>query len=406
MAKKITIFFILCFLFSLSLWLFFYKKPSPAPVQIELKLVEFADLPAWQKTSLKQSFEIFQRSCRVFLKQNPNQVMQTPLVVMHIKDWVPACQVAVRMTEVTENTARSYFETWFNPVALIEKESKKPKSGIFTGYYLAEIEGNSEKTAEYPIPLYGLPSDLVVIHLKNFDSKLKGQWVGRVQDHKLLPYYTRKEIDAGAIKDKASIIAWVKSPLERLTLEIEGSGFIKLKDKQTMAVGYHGQNGRPYQSIAGILIDRGILTRDNASTNKIRDYFDTHPDKVNEVFHQNQSFVFFRVKSEQAGVGAQGLPLTPGYSLAVDLNWIPLGVPIWLDTERPDETEATYHPLQRLMLAQDTGGAIRGPVRADVYWGAGEKASKIAMRMKNKGYYWLLLPREIVIFQSSKKSKT
>ncbi len=254
-----------------------------------------------------------------------------------------------------------------------------------------------KKTKKYNIPLYGLPSNLVTINLGLFDPQLKNRTlVGRVNGAKILPFYTRAEINKGAIKEFASVLAWVDSTIDRSFLEIQGSGIIALPDGSQLVVGYIGENGAPYTAVAKVLIDQGVMTRDNASMQHIRNYLEAHPDQIDLVLNQNKSFVFFNTLRQKAALGAQGVALTPGYSLAIDRKWVPLGAPVWLSTTRPEEKTEQQKVFQRLMVAQDTGGAIKGIVRGDVYWGAGERATAIAGKMKNQGHYWLLLPRQVV----------
>ncbi len=197
----------------------------------------------------------------------------------------------------------------------------------------------------------------------------------------------------GGIQQTAPKLAWIESPVDLQFLEIEGSGIIELEDGKQVAIGYAAQNGLPYTSIAKVLIDRGVLTKHNASMQGIRKYFKENPDEVEAVLFQNESFVFFEKQTDAEAYGSQGVALTPGYSMAVDRKWVPMGVPLWLDTTRPDKKDKKKS-RKRLMIAQDTGGAIKGPVRGDLYWGTGEKAIFIAGHMKNMGYYWLLLPRD------------
>ncbi len=212
----------------------------------------------------------------------------------------------------------------------------------------------------------------------------------------MIPFYTRKEINEGAIESYTPVIAWVDSRIDRSFLEIQGSGIIELPDGKHITVGYAGENGAPYTAIAKVLIDKGVMTKDNASMQHIRSYLEAHPSEIDPVLNQNKSFVFFELLRSNAAIGTQGVPLTPGYSLAVDRKWVPLGIPVWLSTTRPEEKTEKHRAFKRLMVAQDTGGAIKGVVRGDVYWGAGERATAIAGKMKNHGHYWLLLPKHTV----------
>ena len=232
---------------------------------------------------------------------------------------------------------------------------------------------------------------LFIPHLKN------RKVVGRLEGNKVVPYYNREQINNGAVKGKARVLLWMHSPIDRLFLEIQGSGVIELDDGSRVYIGYDGENGAPYTAIAGVLIKQGIMTRDNASMQAIKRYLEAHPEQINSVINQNKSFVFFRKLKLDGALGSQGVALTPGYSLAIDRQWVPMGAPLWLSTSRPDSKNPDKNkPMQRLMIAQDTGGAIKGKVRGDVFWGGGDKATLIAGHMKNPGNYWMLLPRHMV----------
>ena len=263
-----------------------------------------------------------------------------------------------------------FFEKWFHP---IEFEQKKPTHGTFTGYYMPQLKGSLTRTSQFNTPIYGLPS-------------------GRIN----LSRYTREEIDNGSLGKKAPVIAWINSPVDRLFLEIEGSGVIKLTNGKSIYLGYAGENGAPYTSIGKVLIDKGIMTRDNASKPAIKRYLANHPSTASSLLHKNKSFVFFEHLKKPMALGAQGMALTPGYSLAVDKKWIPLGAPLWLDTKKPVAQQNNEKQFQRLMIAQDTGGAIRGFMRGDIYWGSGKIATFLGEHMKNEGRYWLLLPKNIL----------
>lgn len=336
--------------------------------RLSLTQVSFEELPGWDTADVKKSLLAFQLSCKTFLKQKPSSSIGSRHIKLKAGDWHPACRAALALDFITEDTARSFFEKWFHP---LEFEQKKPVHGLFTGYYMPQIEGSLKKTSRYSTPIYGLP-------------KNKGQ-----------TYYTREQIDNGVLKKKAPVIAWIHSPIERLFLEIEGSGVIQLNNGKNIYLGYAGENGAPYTSIGKVLIDKGIMTKDNASKSSIIRYLETHADKANSLIHKNKSFVFFENLKKPAAVGARDTTLTPGYSLAIDKQWIPLGAPLWLDTKRPDIQKNNEKQFQRLMIAQDTGGAIRGFMRGDIYWGSGKIATFLGEHMKNEGQYWLLLPKNI-----------
>lgn len=336
---------------------------------LALSTVSFEELPGWDTADVKKSLLAFQLSCDTFLKQEPSRPIGSQHIKLKAGDWHPACKAAIALDSIiTEESARIFFEKWFHPIKF---EQKKPIQGLFTGYYMPQIKGGLKKTAKYNTPIYGLPQ----------------------KDER---YKTRAQIDNGALKRKAPVIAWINSPVERLFLEIEGSGVILLPNGKSIYLGYAGENGAPYTSIAKVLIDKGIMTRDNASKDAIKRYLEKHPQKAKAIMHQNKSFVFFEPLKKPMALGAQGMALTPGYSLAVDKKWIPLGAPLWLSTTRPDIKQEDEKQLQRLMIAQDTGGAIRGVMRGDIYWGSGKMAAFLGENMKNEGYYWLLLPKHIL----------
>jgi membrane-bound lytic murein transglycosylase A len=367
---------------------------SPMPHELNLHKVAFSQLPGWHSVNPKKSLLAFQISCKAFLKQAPDKAVGSQFIDLKAKDWYPVCEAVNQLDASSNDEIKQFFQTWFSPVEFYED---KPVNGLFTGYFMPLLHGSLTKTSKYNVPIYGLPKSMVTANLRLFSADLAHRKiVGRVHHQKVLPFYTRAEINQGVIDGDAPVIVWVDNPLDRLTLEIEGSGVVQLTDGSQIVVGYAGENGAPYTSIARVLIDQGVMTRDNASMQHIRRYLDEHPHKMNAVLNRNKSFVFFTKLKQSVALGSQGVALTPGYSLAVDRKWVPMGVPIWLTTTRPDHQSEQQKEFHRLMIAQDTGGAIRGAVRGDVYWGAGEKATEIAGRMKNMGHYWLLLPRHTI----------
>lgn len=370
--------------------LYFYKYKKPIP-EMHLKAKQFSDLPGWRSADPRESLRVFKISCKAFLKQKPEQFVGSKEINLKVADWHPICEDAQKVNAESKEQAKQFFEKWFKPAIF---HVDRPVKGLFTGYYMPVVSGSLTKTEKYNTPVYGVPNDLISVDLKLFDKELAHhrRLFGRVQGNSLIPYYTRKEIFNGKIDDAAPKIAWIENPVDLQFLEIEGSGVIELENGEQVGIGYAAQNGNPYTSIAKILIERGVLTKHNASMQGIRRYFKENPDEINSVLFQNKSFIFFEKQSHTEALGSQGVPLTPGYSMAVDLQWIPIGVPLWLQTTRPDK-QTKKQPLERLMIAQDTGGAIRGPVRGDVYWGTGDEATFIAGHMKNMGYYWLLLPK-------------
>lgn len=390
MKSKIIYFTAALLLMGIGVSVWWLESPKPA-----FRQVNFNQLPGWEAAEFKKSLMAFQTSCRAFIKQDPERVVGTNQIDLQAKDWQPACHAALKLNQVSEKSAKLFFQKWFSPVEFYDGE---PVKGLFTGYYMPLLKGSYKKSDEFSVPLYELPSNLMTIDLGLFIPHMKNRkLVGRISGNKMVPFYTREEINKGAIKDTAKVLLWIQSPIDRLFLEIQGSGIVELEDGSRVFVGYDGQNGAPYTAIAGVLIKKGIMTKHNASMQAIKRYLEAHPKEMDKILNKNKSFVFFRKLSLEGALGSQGVALTPGYSLAIDREWIPMGAPLWLSTTRPDSKDPNVNkPMQRLMIAQDTGGAIRGKVRGDVFWGGGEKATLIAGHMKNEGHYWLLLPRHAV----------
>jgi membrane-bound lytic murein transglycosylase A len=265
--------------------------------------------------------------------------------------------------------------------------------GLITGYYEPLLHGSRTFSPKYRYPVRAAPDDLLVVDLSTLYPELKNLRLrGRLQGNKVVPYYSRAEIEAGDAPLSGKELAWVDDPVELFFLQVQGSGRIVMDDGEIMRVGYADQNGYPYRSIGRWLVDNGELTLDQASMQGIKDWVRRNPQRLPELLNTNPSYVFFReLPNHDAGpLGALGVPLTPERSIAIDPRGMPLGAPVWLATTRPNSNEA----MNRLVLAQDTGGAIRGNVRADFFWGFGDQAGKLAGAMKQPGRMWVLLPRD------------
>ena len=358
---------------------------------LHLKKTSFNQLPGWGTADTTQSMNAFNVTCTSFLKQEPDTPAGSPYIPLTAKDWYPACRAALLVDTASAKQTKAFFEHYFEPAEFFDHQ---PVQGLFTGYYLPLLHGSLTKTTQYNVPIYSTPDNLITVDLTLFDSGLTNrQLFGRLEGGRLVPFYTREDINQGAIADSASVIVWVDSHIDRLFMDIEGSGIVQLTDGSHMFLGYAGQNGAPYTAVGHALIQKGVMNRQNQSMQRIRGYLGSHPEERDTIINQNKSFVFFEILPHKSAIGVKGIVLTPGYSLAIDRQWIPIGVPVWLNTTRPDDQKNAQKPFQRLMIAQDTGGAIRGMVRGDIFWGKGNKAMTIAGQMNNAGYYWLLLPR-------------
>lgn len=304
--------------------------------------------------------------------------------------WKNICADATLFPNPDDETARAFFETRFVAHEVIGRHGRS--DGLITGYYEPLLSGSLIRTKRFRYPLYGRPDDLVTVELGELYPELKGKRLrGRLVGRRVVPYYSRAEIASGKHPPENDVLVWVDDPLALFFLEIQGSGRVQLPDGCMLHVGYADQNGYPYVAIGHTLVESGALKLEEATTPAIRAWLAAHPDQVEAVLNSNPSYVFFTLQPDSSGpVGALNVPLMPERSLAVDPAYIPLGSPVWLDTTLPGNGEST--PYRRLEFAQDTGGAIRGPTRADLFLGFGEKAERLAGVMHQPGKLYVLLP--------------
>jgi membrane-bound lytic murein transglycosylase A len=367
------------------------EKP---PDSLVLSRVSYQTLQGWTEDSQGQALDAFGKSCARLIGLPDDRSIGAGGIAGTVADWRPACE-ALETVANGDAAARAYLERWFDPFAAFNNDQPE---GLFTGYYEASLNGSRARTARYATPLHARPDDLVMVDLGEFRDHLKGERIaGRVSDGRLKPYEQRAEIVSGALDARDLEIVWVDNPVDAFFVQIQGSGRIALDDGSEIRVGYAGQNGHPYTAIGKVLIESGALTREAVSMQSIRIWLEANPGRADEVMNQNRSYVFFDVLDGDGPLGAQGIPLTAGRSIAVDRKFLPLSVPIWLDTVAPLPDGSGERPLRRLMIAQDTGGAIRGPVRGDVFWGHGSDAAAVAGRMKSPGRYYLLLPKTLSV---------
>ena len=363
-------------LFFLVFFLFVACEAEPPPFRLEP--VSFKSLPGWAEDSVEEGLFAFSQGCARLITHSETA-----------KKWAKVCKKAGGLTLVDASAARRFFEDHFTPHRVYAGGEAE---GLFTGYYEASLRGAWEKDARYRIPVYGRPADLVMVDLGRFRDALRGRTIaGRVENGELKPYATRAEIEAGALEGKGLELLWVDDPVDLFFLHIQGSGRVEMKNGGTLLLSYDGKNGHDYRSIGSALIERGEISKDKASMSALRKWLTMHPKKMKEIFTVNPSFVFLRERKGGGPIGALGVPLTAGRSLAVDRAFLPLGAPFWLDTVDPLDSSK---PLRRLVTAQDTGGAIKGAVRGDLFWGHGEEAEQNAGSMKVKGSYYLLLPKD------------
>jgi membrane-bound lytic murein transglycosylase A len=364
------------------------KKPEEK-VDLTLQPVLFTDLPDWQKDNLSRFSPAFALTCERVLKAPPEKPFGALVQAGTYGDWQEPCRKFLDLKDAPSPIIRAFFEEHFRPMAVMAGDNP---DGLFTGYYEASLRGGRAKSDVNATPLYARPDDLVLVDLGQFRDELKGQRIaGRVENGTLKPYETREEIVAGQWPHSDKVLVWVDNPVDAFFVQIQGSGIVAMDDGSTMRIGYAGQNGHPYFAIGKELIARGALTKDNVSMQSIREWLDANPDEADAVMNINKSYVFFQELMGDGPLGGEGVALTPERSLAIDRSLLAYGLPLWVDIAKPLEGE---HGIRRMMVAQDTGGAIRGAVRGDVFWGYGDRAEHMAGHMKSKGRYWILLPKK------------
>jgi membrane-bound lytic murein transglycosylase A len=350
----------------------------PPPPLAALKPADWPQLPGWAENDALAAWPAFLASCGPLKKQAA---------------WQSVCAAATKLSPQDDAGVRAFFEQWLTPQQLLTAEGSD--TGLITGYYEPLLFGSRTSSARYRFPLYAVPDDMLTIDLGSVYPELKKYRLrGRLNGNRVVPYYSRAEIEAGKAPLQNKIVCWVDDAVDLFFLQIQGSGRVQLENGEMVRVGYADQNGYPYASIGKKLVDQGELPLEQASMQGIKQWGLRHPEKLPALLDSNASYVFFRElpPSPNGPPGALGVPLTGGRSLAVDPRAIALGSPVYLASTWPNSTQA----LNRLMLAQDTGGAIKGAIRADFFWGFGEEAAQHAGSMRQAGRMWVLLPKGTV----------
>ena len=337
--------------------------------------IEWSSLQNWASDNQSDVWNGFLKSCQKLSHEQ----------------WQEVCHLAESSGDLSDAEVREFFESNFD-VRPVYAEGGVSQ-GLITGYYEPLLEGSWERSEEFRYPLYGVPKDLLIVDLGGIYPELKNMRLrGKLDGNKVVPYYDRAQLDDDQDLLQGTEILWVNSLVDVFFLHVQGSGRVQLMDGSTTAVGYAGQNGHPYQSIGKVLTEMGELEIEEVTLFTIKDWLKSNPTRLNEILSKNPSYIFFELRDAQADgpIGSLNVALTPRRSIAVDRNVIPLGAPVWLQTTLPNEQQS---PLNKLMLAQDTGGAIKGHVRADVFWGRGDEAEKMAGLMKQQGKLFVLLPK-------------
>ena len=353
--------------------------PAAPPVRPKVSVYEavgYEQLPGWREDDLTEALPALRSSCRSLRFQT---------------GWREACVRLEALDSPDAARLRTFFASEFTAYRIASTDGAT--QGLVTGYYEPLLRGSRERRGPYQVPLYAPPDDLLTIDLASVHPDLKNMRLrGRLEGRRVVPYYSRAEIEDGKAPVSGKEIVWVDDPIEAFFLQIQGSGRVRLENGGMLRLGYADQNGLPYASIGRTLIERAELQPGEASMQGIKNWARAHPERLAGLLHRNPSYVFFKelpgADAAQGPIGALGVPLTAQRSIAVDPRFIPLGAPVFLATTWPAREE----PLARLVIAQDTGGAIRGAVRADFFWGFGPEAGEMAGKMRQEGRLWVLLP--------------
>ncbi len=365
---------------------------APEPPEERLTLVkhEFTDLAGWKSDNHAKLLGAFLKSCPALPVGRDNELLGTRVVHGTMGDLRKACEAGGRVSPSNRAAVQFFFEQTFQPYLA---RNGLEETGKFTGYYEAEVRASYEPDGRYRYPIYSRPADLIPVNLGGFDPELKGRRLaGRLVDGKLVPYHTRAQIERGALKGQNLEILWADNLADVFFLHVQGSGRAVLPDGSEIRLAFSGRNGHRYTAIGRELAARGILKLQNVSLDTIRTWLNDNPVAGTDLMQRNKSFIFFRLNPGKGPVGAQNVVLTARRSMAVDPKFIKLGLPVWLQTKDPRDPSGET-PLRRGVVAQDAGSAIKGPVRGDLYWGAGVEAELAAGRMNEKGVYYLLLPK-------------
>ncbi len=331
----------------------------------------YDQLDGWNSENHAEALQVFTASCPV-LARSPRPRTSGSNIQVPGKVWQSLCNEAMTVPVGDNGAAESFFERRFQPYRVLNNGKDK---GLFTGYYEPVLYGSPVKKGDYKYPLYVTPPDL-----------RKGN-----------QYYSHAEINRGALANRGLELMWVDDPVMLFFMQIQGSGRVRMVDGREVLVGYGGQNGYGYVSLGKIMGDEGYLPKDQVNFFTLRQWLYDHPDQALPMMERNPSYVFFKKLNTTGPVGAVGTVLTPQRSMAVDARYIPYGLPLFLETELPDTRGGNVTlPFHHTLIAQDTGGAIKGPVRGDVFFGGGPNAEYLAGFMKGHGVYSLLIPKEIV----------
>lgn len=365
-----------------------FEKSAELPLaeNVRLEKTSFSALSGWQNEDFASVIEVFTKNCQVILRNSKPYIYDAKIKIS-TPEYQDVCRRFANQKISDGKAMKNFIEQNFVPYAVTNNGNA---DGKFTSYYEAVIRASKTKHGAYQYPIYGKPNDLIEINLRDFDSELPNtRLVGRIENNKFVPYYNRKDIENGNIN--APVLMWGDDLVDIHFMQIQGSAVAQMDDGSEVRIGFADSNGRKFKGIGSILIEKGKIRREESSMPKIREWLRNNPQKAKDLMAENERFIFQRLTDTDGPVGAYGISLTAGRSLAVDNRYIPLGSMMWLDSHNPDNGK-----IRKIVFAQDIGSAIKGVVRGDYFWGHGEDALYHAGRMNSTGKYYILAPKNSV----------
>lgn len=351
--------------------LFSKKVTIKAKSNLKLKEVNFSDLDNWNEDDHIEALRAFSHSCRKFAKMNQNIIVAGQLGNITAGDFRDVCEIAEVLRNLGSKQTKNFFENWFRPFLVQSKNGNS--QGVFTGYYEATLNGSKNKTEKYKYPVYGKP--------KNLSANEE--------------YLTRAEIENGGLKNKKLELLYVDDKVDLFFAHIQGSMRVKMNDGREVRLSYAGRNNQPFIPIANNMLEKKLISRSKANSAGVREWLKENPDQADDIMNINNAYTFFRVFDGEYVIGAQSVPLTANRSIAIDDEIIPYGSLLWVETKLK-KSNGDQEDFNKLMVAQDTGSAINGTIRGDIFFGSGKDAEDKAFYMASKGQYFILLPINIV----------
>lgn len=360
------------------------SKTPEVKSSLKINKTSFSELSGWNNDNFEEIIPVFSKNCSSIMN-NKKDFIYSSQIKIKTADYQDICKRFNSKKIHTSEQMKNFLESEFIPYSISDGDNDE---GKFTSYYEAEINASFEKNAKYKYPIYGKPSDLVEINLSDFGEDLPDKrLVGRVKNGKFIPYYNRKEIENNGIK--APVLMWGDDLVDIHFMQIQGSAIAHMSNGSDLRIGYADNNGHKFRGIGGILLSKKLIEPKDASMTKIREWLRNNPQKATDLMAENERFIFQKLSDADGPLGALGISLTAGRSMAVDNSYIPLGALMWLDTYDPDKKD-----IKKIVFAQDIGSAIKGVVRGDYFWGHGEQALKKAGRMNSVGKYYILAPKK------------